>query len=127
MSSKDELPNSSDDELDYVPSPKAIKPKQKSKSIIDPAIGDKRKQTSKQNINNARTLRLARIKQEKEAEADQYVIDQSESSDDETELVISKKKKPQVVSADAARIIKLELMPKLTHFKKEIFFLTKIS
>ena len=67
---------------------------------------DKRKQTSAANIGKARLVRLERLAQQKEAAKDQYEIPSSSDEDDGTELVITRKKKPEVGTATDVRIAK---------------------
>ena len=92
-------------------SSKNIEPKEKpKKSKIDPAVGDRRKKTSVANIEKARRLD-SRIQKQKEAAKNTYEVEESSSSEDEeTELVLTKKKKPALVTAQEARLMKLELM-----------------
>ena len=74
---------------------------------------DRRKETSKANIEKARATRLERIRREKEAEKDRYVIEESSSESEEeedTELVLKKSKKPKQLTEVEARMMKLELL-----------------
>ena len=74
---------------------------------------DRRKETSKANIEKARSTRLERIRIEKEAEKDRYVIEESSSESEEeedTELVLKKSKKPKQLTEVEARMMKLELL-----------------
>ena len=87
-------------------------PKKPKKSKIDPAVGDRRKTTSVANIEKARKARLERIQKQIEAARNTYEVEESSSSEDEeTELVLTKKKKkPALITAQEARLMKLELM-----------------
>ena len=74
---------------------------------------DRRRETSKANIEKARAARLDRIRKEKEAEKDKYVIEESSSEEDcesDTELVLKKAKKPKQLTEVEARMMKLELL-----------------
>ena len=73
---------------------------------------DRRRETSKANIEKARAARLERIRKEKEADKDKYVIEESssEEEDDDTELVLKKAKKPKQLTEVEARMLKLELL-----------------
>ena len=69
---------------------------------------DKKKVACAANLAKARVERLQRIHAEKEAAANQYEVESS-SEDEETELVLSKKKKPALVTKMEADIMKLQL------------------
>ena len=71
-------------------------------------ITDKKKAACAANLAKAREERLQRIQAEKEAAANQYEVESS-SEDEETELVLSKKKKPALVTKMEADIMKLQL------------------
>lgn len=85
---------------------------------------DRRKASSISNIAKARAARMAKIAQAKEAAADQYEV---EESDEDEELVVSKKAKPKVITKMEAdmlllqhKIDKLELQVKQKRPKKVI-------
>ncbi len=89
------------------------KKKRKAKSKIDPAVGDRRKTSSKQNAEIARLKRMANLekekaKQEMKQAPMQYTLPES-SDDDEYEL---RARKPQRMSASEARLLKMEFMLK---------------
>ena len=71
-------------------------------------ITDKKKAACAANLAKAREERLQRIQAEKEAAANQYEVESS-SEDEETELVLSRKKKPALVTKMEADIMKLQL------------------
>ena len=71
-------------------------------------VTDKKKAACAANLAKAREERLQRIQAEKEAAANQYEVESS-SEDEETELVLSKKKKPALVTKMEADIMKLQL------------------
>ena len=71
-------------------------------------ITDKKKAACAANLAKAREERLQRIQAEKEAAANQFEVESS-SEDEETELVLSKKKKPALVTKMEADIMKLQL------------------
>ena len=69
---------------------------------------DKKKAACAANLAKAREERLQRIQAEKEAAANQFEVESS-SEDEETELVLSRKKKPALVTKMEADIMKLQL------------------
>lgn len=89
-------------------------PKKEKKPIKE---NDKRKISSAENLKKAREARLARIRAQKEAATNQYEIESS--SDDETEIVLTKQKKPVLVTKQEAKMRELELQLARTNLMLE--------
>ncbi|RZI45298.1 hypothetical protein [Candidatus Finniella inopinata] len=93
-------------------------PSKKRPSKIDPATGDKRKETSKINLAKARQARIDKLKLQKELgkpittgepPKPQGWEPQSETSSEEEIVIARKPKKKKVMSATTERLLKLEL------------------
>lgn len=71
-------------------------------------VSDKKKAACAANLAKARAERMQRITAEKEAAANQFEVESS-SEDEATELVLSRKKKPALVTKFEAEMMKLQL------------------
>lgn len=96
-----------------------VEPPKKVKKPMKP--DDKRaKGSSAKNLEKARATRLAKIAAVKEAAKNQYVIDSSESEEEEdVQPVLTKGRKAQVVTAQEAKMREMELKLEAVSLKLE--------
>lgn len=83
-------------------------PKKVKKTRAKAGPDDKRRQTSSANLQKAREAKLEKMRLRRQLEEQEFEVD-SQESDGETELVVSRKPKQKVISPEEARLLKIEL------------------